>query len=314
MTTMVKPVRFFLPLSLALACVWGCNKSPEQPAKTKTTSPPTVAVTNYPLSFFAEQVAGPWIDVTFPVEQDLSRHGIDGWQPSTATVMAMQKSDKVFINGGGFEAWLPMVTLSDSSVVDTSQSITTEWVNVAQDVAHQHGPEGQKTETKTAYSTWVNPELAIRQARVITDNLTALAPEKKAEMEANFLTLENQLKTLTELLTKKSDFVRDGNLIAAQPVYQYLAQATGAKFRNLNWPLTNEISESQWAQLDEMLKGQNTQGVLWSGSLDQKTALQFESRGLHVIRFDTLASPAAEGDYFTEMKKNIGRLKAAASN
>ena len=313
MTTMVKRRGFALALGWMLACTWGCDTSQIQTPVEKSTSPPVVAVTNYPLSFFAKQVAGPWIDVTFPVAKDLSQQGPSGWQPSAATVMKMQQADKVFINGGGFESWLPMVTLSESSVVDTSQSIQDEWVEIAQDIAHQHGPEGEKTETETAYSTWVNPDLAIRQARTITDNLIALAPAHEEECEANFLLLEEQLKVLEQLLIERSAFLRDGDLIAAQPVYQYLAQATGAKFRNLNWPLKGAISTQQWAQLDALLEKQKTQGVLWSGELDKQTAQAFQRRGLHVIRFDTLASAPTEGDYVSHMKQNIERLRPVAT-
>ena len=313
MTKMVKRLGFVLALKCLLACTGGCETSKIQTPTEEATSPPVVAVTNYPLSFFAKQVAGPWIDVTFPVAKDLSQQGPSGWQPATATVMKMQHADKVFINGGGFESWLPMVTLSESSIVDTSQSIQDEWVEIAQDIAHQHGPEGEKTETETAYSTWVNPDLAIRQARTITDNLIALDPAHKAEYEANFLLLEEQLKALEQLLIERSPFVREGNLIAAQPVYQYLAQATGAKFRNLNWPLNSAIGPQQWAQLDALLEKQKTQGVLWSGKLDEQTAQEFQKRGLHVIRFDTLASAPAEGDYVSHMKANIERLGPVAT-
>ena len=69
---------------------------------------PIVYVSNYPLEFFVERIAGPVVDVRFPA----AASGDPAyWVPQPEDITEMQTSDLIVLNGASYELWLKNVSL-----------------------------------------------------------------------------------------------------------------------------------------------------------------------------------------------------------
>ena len=65
----------------------------------------TVAVTNYPLFFFTQEIAGDKFDVIFPVPGDIDPAF---FEPGAEHVSSYQSAEIIFINGAPFEEFLEL--------------------------------------------------------------------------------------------------------------------------------------------------------------------------------------------------------------
>lgn len=308
---MAKCHRVFVWLTL-ISVLLGCNGNPPNPSKNKLREKPLVVTTSYPLKYFADRIAGKKIDVTYPPEAiDGCLHVLD-WQPSASAVLEMQKADRVITNGSGFERWLPLVPLRESSIVDTSEFIQSELLEIDGKPVHQHGPEGAKTKNALAFATWLNPELAISQAQVVKQTMINLMPSEGDYFEENFKRLKTDLENLNESLKQPATPIHNETWLAAQPIYQYLGQALQIPIRDLNWKNTDHIDNTRWAALDAAIAEQPAQRVLWDGEITDQAKRNFQTRDIDVLQFPTLMDPPVSGDYLSHMQDSIQRLRSPA--
>ena len=157
-----------------------CGESERQapPPSEDTPTGPAVFTVNYPLAFFAQRIAGEHVAVRFPAPPDVDPAF---WQPDEATVAAYQSADLVFLNGAGYAKWLDVVTLPASRLVNTSAGFRDRYLAAEGTVTHSHGPEGDHSHEGTAFTTWVDPLLAIAHAQAIADALSARWPEYEGD-------------------------------------------------------------------------------------------------------------------------------------
>ena len=169
-----------LPIAVAstaviLTCFPGCSDpSTDKPQ----TGSPTVATVNYPLAYFAERIGGDTIAVEFPA--------IDGdptfWEPQTADIQTYQQADLILLNGANYAKWVPKVSLSQAKLVNTSAALTKKLIPLTDEVTHTHGPGGEHAHGDTAFTTWLDPQLATAQAAAIRDAMAAKWPQHQADI------------------------------------------------------------------------------------------------------------------------------------
>ena len=289
----------------------GCKAPSDEGTSNQSVDHPVIAVSTYPLKYFCEQIAGDLIEVQFPLDTEDELQDPANWNPSVAAVRLMQKADRVFVNGAGYEKWLPTVTLSESSIIDTSHSIRDRLITLTGDVIHQHGPQGDRSGAGTASRTWLNPEFAIIQARCIADELIRLDPKHSTDFEDNFSRLEKQLRGIRQQLLDLSRQVSDCNMIAAQPVYQYLGSSLNLAMATLNATVDVDLSDEQWTELDKLVTGHETSIILSTTPLGNIDREALQRRNVAVVLFDPMDNTPAGGDYVSGMLKNIENLQNA---
>jgi len=122
---------------------------------------PLVLATNYPLYFFASEIAGDAVDVRMP--------DIDGdpamWVPGPSDFLQLQAADLIVLNGAGYESWLAFTSLPSGLLLDTTADIQDRLLPIENVTLHQHGPEGEHSHQSTAFTTWLDQLIAIEQAR-----------------------------------------------------------------------------------------------------------------------------------------------------
>ena len=89
------------------------------------------------------------------------------WSPGPEVVTAYQAADLILLNGAGYAGWVSRVSLPEGKLIDTSASFADRYLTVAEAVTHSHGPEGEHAHEATAFTTWLDPTLALEQAGAI---------------------------------------------------------------------------------------------------------------------------------------------------
>ena len=114
-------VRFYAVILIALilsAC--GGERGPEPVDESTNRSRPLIIASNYPLYYFAREIAGDSAEVVFP--------SMDGdpanWKPGAGDIARMQSADLLILNGAGYESWLGWVSLPDDILLDTTAGIS----------------------------------------------------------------------------------------------------------------------------------------------------------------------------------------------
>ena len=308
--------------TILLAVVPGCDRDKDtkkpvfgQPGQ--SVGPPTIAISNYPLMFFAEQIAGEHIQVRFPFAEQQSATADEkqtspaSWTPSGKAIAAMQSADKVIVVGAGYEPWLQFITLSESSIVRTSDAFKSKWIKLDDQVAHQHGPDGQVDEgANVASKTWLDLSLATQQAQGIRDACSDLVPKHKAEFEANFQTLSQQLADLQKQFDALAADLNGASVMVLQPSLKYFA--ANLNLENLptfNFESNQQPDEKTWQRFDEMIQQQSIRIVLCTPETDPEIRKRIQASGVAVIPIATLDAPPATGDLLSHMRMNIENFK-----
>ncbi|MGI9519219.1 MAG: metal ABC transporter substrate-binding protein [Pirellulaceae bacterium] len=307
-TTAARDRWFVIAAILCLAP--GCN-SGDGPIQSKSwsTGKPVVAVTNYPLKYFVDQIGGGQVEVLFPVDADIDPAF---WQPSAEAIGQLQQADLVLLNGADFETWLTGVTLSQSKLADTTREVSDQLIELEDGVVHQHGPEGEHSHSGYANTTWLDPQIAVGQARAARDELAKLAPEHKTEFDSRFAELEKQLREIDGQLTQLAQLLGQQHIIGSHPVYQYLARRMNLNMDSVHFEPGEEPTIEQWKVFDELAAANETKLMLWEGEPVEATRQQLADREITVVVFEPMGNQPAGGDYVTGMLANIERLKSAA--
>ena len=134
----MKPMRRFrilLPLLAALLAGCSGEDSGGGPVgdAVKSGAPAKVAVSNYPLLYFAERIGEGRIQVDYPVPTDVDPAF---WYPEAEDVLVFQAADRVLLNGAGYEKWVERVSLPPSKLVDTAAGFRERWIALKDVATH----------------------------------------------------------------------------------------------------------------------------------------------------------------------------------
>ncbi|MGI9330177.1 MAG: metal ABC transporter substrate-binding protein [Gammaproteobacteria bacterium] len=269
----------------------------------------SIFAVNYPLAYFAERIGRDLVKVSLPVPADTDPAG---WQPSPETIIEFQQADLILLNGAGYARWVESASLPNNRVVDTSRSFRDRLIRLA-DTTHSHGPEGDHSHGAMASSTWLDPELALEQARAIRDALVTYRPEKQTEIDSHFSGLERDLAALDEQLSAAFALMNEQGILYSHPVYQYLARRFTPTARSLNWEPDVVPGEGELQQLRDS-RAEQTAGVLiWEREPYSVTVELLEKVGLRSAAFDLVSNRPASGDYLTRMQWNLENLSRVAT-
>jgi zinc transport system substrate-binding protein len=267
-----------------------------------------VYTVNYPLAYFAERIGGDAVRVELPVPADVDPAF---WKPEAEGILAFQQADLILLNGAGYAGWIQSATLPPSSLVDTSLGFADRLIEVKGDVTHSHGPEGAHTHGETAFTTWLDPELAVAQAEAIRDALLAARPADDALFQQGFAALEKDLGELHRAMEAVAAVLSDQPLLASHPVYQYLARRYGLNLKSVHFEPDELPDAKGWRELEEILREHPAKLMLWEGQPLEETATRLRELGVAVVVLDPCGNRPAVGDYLAVMQNNVKALQEA---
>jgi zinc transport system substrate-binding protein len=305
------PVLVRLCSLIAAAAVLACGPG-EQPERARPVSPESagplaVYVVNYPLRYFAERIGGDLVRVVFPAPADVDPAY---WSPDAETVATYQAADLILQNGAGYARWVQRVSLPRARLVDTSAAFRDRLI--AQDAApsHIHGPEGAHTHADLAFTTWLDPELAILQARAVAEAFAEARPEHAAAFRARLAALETALGELAARLDAAARTIGEAPLFFSHPVYQYFARRYSLNARSLHWEPDEPPDERAWRALEELLADHPARWMIWEAPPSEATLRRLEALGVRSIVYSPCANAPERGDFLGAMRSNAAAFEA----
>ncbi len=269
-----------------------------------------VAVVNEPLRYLAERIGGDAVAVDFPVPS-----GVDpaAWSPDAATVAELQAADLVLRNGAGHEPWLARVSLPARRVVDTSAGFADRLIPLEREVVHQHGPEGEHSHRGTAFTTWLDPRLALAQARAVAAAFSAARPERARDFAERLAAVASDLDALDARLARAAAPLAGVPVIFSHPVYAYLARRYELDARSLHWEPDEAPDAAGWAELDALRAEHPAHLLVWEAVPLPATAAALAERGVRSVVFAPGGGRSPSGESWLEvMQGNAKRLEATA--
>ncbi len=302
--------RIYAALLLAAAAIAsGCNRARStdgsSPAKPIQGEKSIVYVTNYPLQYFAERIGGELIEVHFPAPRDIDPAF---WKPGPETINDYQQADLILLNGAGYEKWVATATLPESKVVNTSATVKHQYITVADSITHSHGPTGEHSHAGIAFTTWLDPLIAVEQAKTVRDALKQVLPDSNSTLEGSFSRLEKDLLDLDRQLQSLVSKNPSVALFSSHPVYQYLARRYGLNLESVHWEPDELPNANAWAEFDELVSRRPAKWMIWEEQPMAETMKRLQLKGIKSVVFAPCGNTPEDGDYFSVMQQNVESL------
>jgi len=268
----------------------------------------TIYVVNYPLKYFAERIAGDHARVVFPApaEKDPAY-----WMPDAATVAAYQKADLILLNGANYAKWVRKVSLPRSKMVDTSAKFKDRLITAEEVVTHSHGAAGAHAHESLAFTTWLDFDLAAKQAGLVMKALSRKKPAARDFFKKNYAALEHDLLALDEEMKRIAAKNPLSPLVASHPVYDYLSRRYGFNMRSVHWEPDEFPSDAQWSELRAILKKHPAKWMIWEGEPMKESAERLKAIGINSLVFDPCGNIPDQGDFMSVIRRNGKNLESA---
>jgi zinc transport system substrate-binding protein len=300
-------MRAWLAVAAVLACGPGERTDEARRAAPEAGDPLTVYVVHYPLRYFAERIGGEHVRVVLPAPADVDPAH---WSPDAETVAAYQGADLILLNGAGYARWVERASLPRTRLVDTSASFRDRLIPLDAATSHIHGPEGAHTHADLAFTTWLDPALAVLQARAIADAFAKARPEHAAAFGAGLAALESALGELDAKLGEAARAIDENPLLFSHPVYQYFARRYSLNARSLHWEPEEPPDEHAWRALEELLAEHPARWIIWEAAPSEATARRLDALGVQSIVYSPCANTPEQGDFLSVMRRNATAFEA----
>ncbi len=297
---------------LAVLVIAACGGGPaaDQPNESSETVDKLVIYTvNYPLAYFAERIGNDLVEVHFPapVDEDPAF-----WSPDADTIADFQAADLIFLNGAGYAKWVDRAALPSSKLVNTSGGFADRLLPLQGVVTHSHGPEGEHEHEGYAFTTWLDPELAIQHAQAIEAAIAVLRPDDEPEIGQRMESLRSDLFDIDGRLAFAAEALADEPLLFSHPVYQYLINRYELNGVEVHWEPDQVPDGHAWDHLEEVLQFHPAKWMVWEGEPLEATVSALADRGISSIVFDPCGNRPEEGDYLSVMAANSVALEELA--
>ena len=292
-----------LLIFLALAA---CGEKPAPDDRTIDSEPgrPLIIASNYPLYFFASEIAGDSAAIKLP---DMAGDPTN-WKPGSAEISLMQSADLIILNGAGYEPWLSWVTLPEGRLVDSSAGFRDELLPLREEAVHQHGPQGEHSHQGVAFTTWLDPTLAAKQASAIEQAISRLVPENAGLHRDRLAALRARLESLDQSFRETFDSLANQPILYSHPVYQYLESRYGLNGVSVHWEPGEAPGTRAMLDLREILRSHPARLMLWEEEPLETTSEELHRFDVQSLPFRTAANRPDDGDFFDVMEVNIARL------
>jgi ABC-type Zn uptake system ZnuABC Zn-binding protein ZnuA len=217
----------------ALVLATGCSDSPT--AAGKSAGRLQVVTTVSPITNIVQNIAGDLADVTGIVPEGVNSHE---FEPAPSDAKVLSSADVIFVNGLGLEEptrqlaaktkrkSTPVVLLGDRTITPDQYAYDFSF---------------PKSEGDPNPHLWTDPELGIRYAEIVRDELSGLDTDNAQTYRANADRLIAQAKAFSAALKTASATVPQRKLVTYHDAYAYFARRYG-------WTVVGAIQPSDFSE------------------------------------------------------------------
>lgn len=299
---------------LLIAMLLACSQDEPRESATLTESATSgilhIYTVNYPLAYFAEQIAGDWGKVSFPAPPDVDPAN---WSPDAETIIAYQQADLIVLNGAGYAAWVAKAALPRSRLVDTTSTIADRLIPIENAVTHSHGPTAEHSHGGTAFTTWLDLDIAIEQARSVLERLVRIRPDYDSEFRQAFIKLEADLRAADAQLQAAVEKLGNQPILFSHPVYQYLERRYALNGYSVHWEPDAMPDEAHWDQLQTVLQQHPAKIMIWEADPLPETRRRLAELGIESVVFQPGGNRPAAGDWLVLVRQGIAALASFAA-
>jgi zinc transport system substrate-binding protein len=298
--------------SAALLILAACNgKKPAAVSAAPPESRLEVYVTNYPLEYFAERLAGQEVDIVFPAPKDQDPAF---WQPTDSQITDFQRADLIVMNGATYSKWAEKVTLPEDRIVDTSLGFKDRFIVMKNAVTHSHGKQGTHSHDGISFTTWIDFQQAIEQADALAEALKRLKPESIELFAQDFDLLKKDLLALDTRMEAVGKRLAGRPLVASHPVYQYWARRYNINLQHVLWEPEEVPTEAQMNDLKAILANHPAKWMIWEGEPAKQSVEKLKAIGVSSAVFDPCANTPEKGDFLSVMEANVSSMEKLVSS
>jgi zinc transport system substrate-binding protein len=308
MKLQIKQLARIMPVLLCLLLITVAGLFSVSYAGSGSSGKLSIYVVNYPLKYFAERIGGQHVKVVFPAPADVDPAY---WNPDVSTIAAYQQSDLILLNGAGYAKWIDKVSLPKAKLVNTSKKFKDRYIRTEGAVTHSHGPEGEHAHEDIAFTTWIDFNLATKQAQAIARVLGRRKPELKKTFQQNYEVLERDLLALDRLIKEIVAKNQTQPLIVSHPVYDYFSRRYGLNIKSVHWEPDEIPNNAQWMELQVILNHHPSKWMIWEGDPNPAIVAKLKSLGINSLVFHPCGNAPEHGDLLSVMQQNVENLKSA---
>jgi len=225
----------------------------------------------------------------------------------------MQGADLIVLNGASYETWLKNVSLPQTKLVDTSAGLTDQFIPLEEHTTHSHGLEGEHEHSGTAFTLWLDMTLAQAQVQAISTALAARWQDYSTEIERSAASLISDLQTLDEEMMAIVSAESARPVLFSHPVYQYLENRYGINGKSVHWESDVLPDEEMWQELSGLVETHPAEWMIWEADPLPETVQKLAALGIQSVVFDPCAAKPDQGDFLSNMKKNLTAMQTVYS-
>jgi zinc transport system substrate-binding protein len=300
-----------LSLAVVVGCSGGESEAPpdglDPAAAVEAADTLSVFTVNYPLQYFAERIGGDLVKVSFPAPAD---EDPAYWAPGPEIIAEYQQADLILLNGVSYAKWLERATLPARRLVDTSAGFEDRWIPLEAGPVHTHGLEGEHSHKGFAFTTWLDPQLAMEQARAVAAALELALPDQEARIQTSLEELIADLQELDHQLESEARRIGGEPLLLSHPVYQYLTARYGLNALAVHWEPNESPGAEQWQELESIVAGHPAQWMLWEAEPSTATVERLRELGIQSVVYAPSGNRPSAGDLLSVMQDNVTALRS----
>lgn len=262
-------------------------------------SPLQVFVSILPAEFLAARIGGDRVQVEALVQPG---HNMHTYAPTPLQMARLAKARIYFRIGVPFED--PLIaklrrTVPDLKIFDLQEGIDLLQMEEPDEEHHDHADDLDP-------HTWLDPNLALKQAQLIHATLVAHDPTGREEYDRNLARLTDDLLELDQTLRTLLQPIAGRTIYVFHPAYGYFCRAYNLKQKAIN-VLGKETGARHLARLIEEAKRDGVRVIFVQPQFSAKTAETIASAiGGRVVSLDNLSR-----DYIENMKSMARQIAAA---
>lgn len=274
----------------------------------------SVVTSFYPLQFALERIVGDLGTVT-NVGAGKDPHD---FEPTTQSILAMQRADAVVLQGADFEPW-------GDDVIERLRSDGVPVILATADIAlheggHHHEDEHSEEEPENEHDhgmydphTWLDPALFSQMVAHIAEEVAAIDPENASAYQANAVALQTELTAIDAEYRNRLASCELNEVITSHDAFSYVAKRYNFEVHSIAGLSTQDTpSATVLAELKEEAEEGIGAILLEENSITAYGETLARETGLETLTINPIAYLVPSGEnYLTLMRSNLDTFATA---